>query len=44
VRVTDGAEGFVYVHAGIQDRGSLSSEDHDWRNPVAKVVIQRSHK
>lgn len=42
VRVTDGAEGFVYVHAGIQDRDSLSSEDHDWRNPVAKVVIQRS--
>jgi hypothetical protein len=44
VRVEDGAEGYVYVHAGIQDRGSLSSEDHDWRNPVAKVVIQRSHK
>lgn len=40
VRVEDGAEGFVYVHAGIQDRGSLSAEDHDWRNPVAKITIR----
>ena len=40
VRVEDGAEGYVYVHAGIQDRGSLSPEDHDWRNPVAKIVIR----
>jgi hypothetical protein len=44
VRVEDGAEGFVYVHAGIQDRGSLSPEEHDWRNPVAKVVIRRAGK
>jgi hypothetical protein len=40
VRVEDGAEGYVYVHTGIQDRGSLSPEDHDWRNPVAKIVIR----
>ena len=44
VRVEDGAEGYVYVHAGIQDRGSLSPEEHDWRNPVAKIVIRRAHK
>lgn len=42
VRVEDGAEGYVYVHAGIQDRGSLSPEDHDWRNPVAKITIRRA--
>ena len=41
VRVTDGAEGFVYVHAGIQDRGSLNPADHDWRNPVAKITVRR---
>ena len=44
VRVEDGAEGSVYVHAGIQDRGSLSPEEHDWRNPVAKIVIRRAKK
>lgn len=44
VRVTDGAEGFVYVHAGIQDRGDLSSEDYDWRNPVAKITIRHVTK
>ena len=42
VRVEDGAEGFVYIHAGIQDRGSLSPEDHDWRNPVAKITIRKT--
>lgn len=42
VRVQNGAEGYVYVHAGVQDRGSLSQEDHDWRNPVAKVRIRRA--
>jgi hypothetical protein len=41
VRVTEGAEGYVYVHAGIQDRGSLSPENHDWRNPVARIVVRK---
>lgn len=40
MRVEDGAEGFVYIHAGLQDRGSLSPEDHDWRKLVAKIVIR----
>lgn len=44
VRVEDGAEGFVYVHTGIQDRESLSAKYHDWRNPVAKITIRRAKK
>ena len=40
VRVTDGAEGYVYIHAGIQDRGSLDPQVHDWRNPVARISIR----
>lgn len=44
VRVTEGAEGYVYVHAGIQDRGSLSPENHDWRNPVARIVVRKVTK
>ena len=43
VRVEDGAEGYVYTHAGIQDRGSLDPAVHDWRNPVAKIEIKRSY-
>ena len=42
VRVEDGAEGFIYIHGGIQDRGSLDPAMHDWRNPVAKVQIRRA--
>lgn len=40
VRVTDGAEGFVHVHAGVQGTSDLVPAMHDWRNPVAKVTIQ----
>lgn len=42
VRVENGAEGYVYVHAGVQDRGSLDPAEHDWRNPVAKIEIRRA--
>lgn len=35
------AEGFVHVHPGFRGVGSLSAHKYDWRNPVAKVVIQR---
>ena len=42
VRVEDGAEGFVYIHAGIQDREDLSSAEHDWRNPVAKITVRKA--
>jgi hypothetical protein len=41
VRVTDGAEGHVHVHAGVQGIGDLVGADHDWNNPVALVTIER---
>ena len=39
----DSGEGFVHVHAGIQGvvGGDLVKADHDWRNPVARIVIRR---
>jgi hypothetical protein len=41
VRVTDGAEGYVYVHSGIHGNGDLAAADFDWQNPVATIKIQR---
>ena len=41
MRVTDGAEGFVHVHRGIQGVGDLDASTKDWRNPVARISIQR---
>jgi len=41
MRVTDGAEGFVHVHRGIQGVGDLDAPTKDWRNPVARISIQR---
>ncbi len=41
VRATDGAEGFIYISNGIHGIGDLTSAAYDWRNPVARVVIQR---
>jgi len=35
------AEGFVYIHNGVHQLGDLSPTKHDWKNPVAKVVITR---
>jgi len=40
VRATDGAEGFVHVHAGIHGGGDLDPATFDWRNPVVRVQIQ----
>ncbi len=40
VRNTDGAEGYVHVHAGIHGIGDLIPAQHDWRNPVAEVGIE----
>lgn len=42
-RAPQGAEGYVYVHAGIHGVGNLVPALHDWRNPVAKVTIRRLH-
>lgn len=44
VRQTDGAEGFVHVHAGIHGIGFLPASMFDWRNPVAKVTVVRVHR
>ena len=39
---TEGAEGYVHVHAGIHGIGSeVNPADHDWNNPVAKITIRR---
>ncbi len=43
VRVTDGAEGYVYIHPGISGVGELEPSDFDWRNPVARITIRRVH-
>jgi hypothetical protein len=42
VRVTDGAEGYVYIHPGISGAGDLHPSMHDWRNPVARITIKRA--
>jgi hypothetical protein len=34
-------EGYVHIHGGIHGIGDISAADYDWRNPVARVVIQR---
>lgn len=36
-----GGEGSVHVSAGIHGIGSLAPSAYDWRNPVARVTIQR---
>ena len=38
---TNEAEGFVHVHAGIHGGSGLDPAQHDWRNPVALLVIER---
>ncbi len=42
VRDTDGAEGYVYPHSGIHGIGDLEPAEHDWNNPVASIMIQRT--
>ena len=43
VRDIDGSEGYVHVHAGIHGTADsdLNPAMHDWRNPVAKITIER---
>jgi hypothetical protein len=36
-----GGEGAVTVHNGIHGVGDFRAADRDWRNPVARVTIQR---
>ena len=39
-----GGEGYVYIHPGIQGDGDLVPSAHDWRNPVARITIRKSHR
>ena len=41
LRHPDDAEGITYVHNGVHGIGDLVTEGHDWRNPVAEIVITR---
>ena len=42
VRATDGAEGYVHIHAGIHGlTEDLDPAMHDWRNPVAKITVRK---
>ena len=41
VRATEGAEGYVHIHAGIHGIGDLEPSEYDWRNPVARVHVRR---
>lgn len=34
-------EGYVHISSGIHGIGDLAPATYDWRNPVAKVVVQR---
>lgn len=36
-----GGEGYVHIHAGIHGGGDLVAAEYDWRNPVARIVIER---
>ncbi len=36
-----GGEGYVRVSPGIHGEGDLAASQYDWRNPVARVSIQR---
>ena len=38
---SDSGEGIVTIHNGIHGVGDLNAAILDWRNPVAKVTIQR---
>ncbi|MGR9106614.1 MAG: spondin domain-containing protein [Gammaproteobacteria bacterium] len=36
-----GGEGYIHIHSGIHGVGDLAAKDFDWRNPVARITIQR---
>jgi hypothetical protein len=41
MRVTEGAEGYVYVSPGVSGGGDLTPSLHSWLNPAAYVNIRR---
>ena len=38
---SESGEGYVHIHGGIHGIGDLLPEKYDWRNPAAKITIQR---
>ncbi len=36
-----GGEGYVHISGGISGKADLAAETYDWRNPTAKIVIER---
>ena len=41
--MSDGAEGYVYVHSGIHGIGGVDPSVWDWNNPVALITIEQAH-
>lgn len=41
VRVTEGAEGYVYISPGISGKGDLPASGYTWLNPAAYVRVVR---
>jgi hypothetical protein len=39
MRDTDGAEGFIHIHSGINGHGDLSPGDWNWQNPVVSIAV-----
>lgn len=39
--VSGGEEGYVHINAGIHGVGDLDPSRRDWRNPVARITIER---
>jgi hypothetical protein len=37
----DSGEGFIHIHGGVHGIGNLNPATMDWRNPVAKITIER---
>jgi hypothetical protein len=35
-----GAPNFVFIHAGIRGIGDIPASTHDWKNPMAKIVVE----
>jgi hypothetical protein len=42
--VAGDGEGFVHIHSGIHGVGDLQPSVRDWRNPVARIYIERVDK
>ncbi len=41
VRAPEGAEGYVYISNGVHGIADLDEAAYDWRNPVARIVVER---